>query len=168
MALFLASRHPELKGMVLYSPAVQVFRKDGQLMSEPWGLELAHLMVGEHNDWVFRKPEQAKFWTNHQRFEGIVQFTTFQKYAMIPETFAKIKCPVFMGYYYENEENQDKVVSVEAMKVMFEQLGTPPQYKRSFDFVNAKAHVITSPLTTDDWQTVETESMKFIQEILGM
>lgn len=168
MALFLASRHPELKGLVLYSPAIQVFRKDGQLLAEPWGLQLAHFMVGEHNDWKFRKPEQAKFWTNHQRFEGIVQFTTFQKYAMIPETFAKIKCPVFMGYYYENEENQDKVVSVAAMKVMFEQLGTPPQYKRSFDFVNAKAHVITSPLTTDDWQTVESESAKFIQEILGM
>ncbi len=168
MALFLASRHPELKGLVLYSPAVQVFRKDGQLLAEPWGLELAHIMVGEHNDWVFRKPEQAKYWTNHQRFEGIVQFTTFQKYAMIPETFAKVKCPVFMGYYYEDEEKQDKTVSVAAMKVMFEQLGTPPQYKRAVDFQNAKAHVITSPMTTDDWQTVEAESVKFIQEILRM
>ncbi len=168
LALFLASRHPELKGLVLYSPAIQVFRKDAQLLAEPWGLEIAHATVGNHNDWNFRKPEQAKYWTNHQRFEGIVQFTTFQKYAMIPETFAKVKCPVFMGYYYENEENQDKVVSVAAMKTMFEQLGTPPQYKRAVDFKNTKAHVLTSPLTTDDWQTVETESVKFIQEILGM
>ena len=169
MALFLASRHPELKGIVLYSPAVRVFRKDALLLAEPWGLELSHLVTGkEHNDWVFRKPQQAKYWTNHQRFEGIVQFTTFQKYAMIPETFAKVKCPVFMGYYYENEENQDKVVSVAAMKEMFEQLGTPPQYKRAVNFQNAKAHVITSDLTTDDWQTVEAESIKFIQEILGM
>ncbi len=168
MALFLASRHPELKGLVLYSPAVRVFRKDGQLLSEPWGLQLAHFMVGEHNDWTFRKPEQAKYWTNHQRFEGIIQFTTFQKYAMIPETFAKVKCPVFMGYYYENEEKQDKTVSVEAMKEMFEQLGTPPQYKRAVDFKNANAHVITSPMTTDDWQTVEAESAKFLQEVMGM
>ena len=168
MALFLASRHPELKGLVLYSPAIKVFRKDGQLMSEPWGLQLAHLLVGEHNDWKFRKPEQAKYWTNHQRFEGIVQFTTFQKYTMIPETFAKVKCPVFMGYYYENEEKQDKTVSVEAMKEMFEQLGTPPKYKREFDFKNAKAHVITSPMTTDDWQTVEMESAKFLQEVMVM
>ena len=168
MALFLASRHPEIKGLVLYSPAVRVFRKDGQLLSEPWGLQLAHTMIGEHNDWVFRKPEQAKYWTNHQRFEGIVQFTTFQKYAMIPETFAKVKCPVFMGYYYEDEEKQDKVVSVAAMKEMFEQLGTPPQNKRAVNFPNAKAHVITSDLTTDDWQTVEAESVKFVQEVLGL
>ena len=66
MALFLASRHPELKGLVLYSPAVKVFRKDGQLMSEPWGLQLAHLTVGEFNDWKFRKPEQARYWTDRK------------------------------------------------------------------------------------------------------
>ncbi len=169
MALFLASRHPELKGLVLYSPAIRVFRKDALLLAEPWGLQLSHLITGKlHNDWVFRKPEQKHYWTNHQRFEGIVQFTTFQKYAMIPETFAQIKCPVFMGYYYENEENQDKVVSVAAMKTMFEQLGTPPPYKRAVNFPKTKAHVLTSPLTTDDWQTVEIESVKFIQEILNM
>ncbi|MBL7813611.1 MAG: alpha/beta hydrolase [Saprospiraceae bacterium] len=168
LALFLASRHPEVKGLVLYSPAIRVFRKDGQILSEPWGLQLAHALVGTHNDWTFRKPEQRKYWTNHQRFEAIVQFTTFQKYAMTPETFAAVKCPVFMGYYYENEEKQDKVVSIEAMKTMFEQLGTPPQYKRAVNFPNAHAHVLTSPLTTDDWQAVENESVKFIKDILKM
>jgi pimeloyl-ACP methyl ester carboxylesterase len=168
MALFLASRHPELKGMVLYSPAVRVFRKDAQLMAGPWGLELAHLVEGPLHNWVFKKPTQAKYWTNNQRFEGIVQFTTFQKYAMIPETFAKIKCPLFMGYYYEDEEKQDNVVSVAAMKEMFNQVATPQYQKREFNFKNAKAHVITSDLTTDDWQTVETESVKFMEEVLGM
>jgi esterase/lipase len=169
LALFLAARHPELKGLILYSPAIQVFRKDAQLLAEPWGLELAHFMTSKlHNDWHFRKPEQAKYWTNHQRFEGIIQFTTFQKYAMTPEIFSEVKCPVFMGYYYEDEENQDKVVSVAAMKQMFEQISTPPLYKRAVNFKNAKAHVITSDLTTDDWQTVETESIKFFKEILGM
>ena len=73
-----------------------------------------------------------------------------------------------MGYYYENEENQDKVVSVEAMKTMFEQLQTPQYLKRSVAFKNTKEHVMTSNLTTDDWLTVETESVKFMQEILGM
>ena len=168
MGLFLASRHPEIKGLILYSPAVQVFRKDAQLLGGPWGLQIGHLVEGDCHDWVFRKPQQAKYWTNHQRFEGIVQFTTFQKYAMIPETFTKIKCPVFMGYYYENEEKQDNVVSVAAMKTMYEQLGTPQYLKREMNFKNTKAHVITSDLTTDDWQTVEVESAKFMQEVLGM
>lgn len=168
MALFLASRHPEIKGMLLYSPAVRVFKKDAQMLAGPWGLELAHLVEGAHHNWVFRKPQQAKYWTNNQRFEGIVQFTIFQKYAMIPETFAKVKCPLFIGYYYEDEEKQDNVVSVAAMKEMFGQVATPQYQKREFNFKNAKAHVITSDLTTDDWQTVETESVKFMKEVLGM
>jgi pimeloyl-ACP methyl ester carboxylesterase len=169
MALFIASKHPELKGMVLYSPAVKLFKPETVLLPEHWGLEISHLFTGKiHNDWKFRRPEQARYWTNHQRFEGIVQLAVFQKYTMIPETFAKIKCPVFMGYYYEDEEHQDHTVSVAAMKTMFEQLGTPPQYKRAVNFPNVKEHVLTSPLTTDDWMTVENESAKFIKEILGM
>ena len=169
MALFLASRHPEVKGLITYSPAVRVFRKDAQLMSEPWGLNIARFVTGKnHNDWVFRRSEQKHFWTNHQRFEAIVQFTTFQKYAMTPETFQKIKCPLFMGYYYENEENQDKTVSVAAMREMLAQVKTPQYHKREVNFPTTHAHVMISDLTSDDWQSVEKESKKFIQEVLGM
>lgn len=169
MALFLASRHPEVKGLITYSPAVRVFRKDAQLMSEPWGLQIAHFVTGkEHNDWVFRRSEQKRFWTNHQRFEAIVQFTTFQKYAMTPETFRKIKCPLFVGYYYENEENQDKTVSVAAMREMLTEVSTPQYQKREMNFPTTKAHVMISDLTSDDWQSVVTETKKFMQEILGM
>lgn len=169
MGLFLASRHSELKGLITYSPAVQVFRKDARLLGGPWGLQIAHLVTGkEHNDWVFQHPDQKRFWTNHQRFEGIVQFTTFQKYAMIPETFNKIKCPFFMGYYYENEDKQDTTVSVAAMLEMYDQVATPQYWKRKVNFPNTHHHVMTSNLTSDDWQSVEKSTAQFMQEVLGM
>ena len=169
MALFLASRHPDIKALVTYSPAVELFRSDAKLLAGPWGLQLAHLLTGKpHNDWQFRRPEQAKFWTNHQRFEGIVELGIFQKYAMTEATFRRIKCPVFVGYYYENEEKQDKTVSVAAMKRMFDQLATPQYQKRLVDFPNTHSHVLTSDLTSDDWQTVEKESVKFLTEICNM
>jgi esterase/lipase len=169
MGLFLTSRHPEIKGLITYSPAVRLFRKDAQLMAGPWGLEIAHFVTGKlHNEWNFKHPRQKLFWTNHQRFEGIVQFATFQKYTMIPETFNQVKCPFFMGYYYENEEKQDNTVSVAAMKEMYTQLSTPQYQKREICFPNTHSHVITSDLTSDDWKSVEAESAKFIQEILGM
>ena len=79
-----------------------------------------------------------------------------------------LKCPFFMGYYYENEKKQDNTVSVEAMKEMYAQLSTPQYLKREMSFPNTHAHVITSNLTSDDWQTVESESIKFMKEILGM
>jgi hypothetical protein len=47
-----------------------------------------------------------------------------------PEVFEKIKVPVLMLYYYKDEENQDKVVSVEAMLKAFDELGTPAVFKK--------------------------------------
>ena len=169
MALFLASRHPEIKGLITYSPAIRLFSKASALLSGPWGLEIARKIFGKkHNDWAYENPDQKYYWTNHQRLESIVQFAVFQKYAMTKETFQQIRCPLFLGYYYENEENQDKVVSIEAMKEMYQQVATPPQYKREKVFPKANSHVIASDLTSSTWQAVEAESVKFIKEILGM
>jgi hypothetical protein len=138
-------------------------------MSGPWGLHLSQWITGKkHNDWVFKNAKQRKYWTNHQRFEGVIQFAIFLKYAMIPETFERVKCPFFMGYYYQNEEKQDKTVSVAAMHDMFRQLGTPPQLKREKAFPHADSHVLTSDLTTEEWKTVEQESVKFMEEVLNM
>lgn len=170
LGLFLCSRHPEVKGLVTWSPAVRVFRKSAGLLTGPWAMQLARWVTGrDHNDWPYRKPEQqAKYWTNHQCWEGVIQFTMFLKHAMTPQTFAAIRCPVFVGYYYENEEKQDKSVSVAAMKEMLAQLGTPAAQRREVNFPNARDHVIGSRILSNDWQGVERESIRFMEEVLGM
>jgi esterase/lipase len=149
LGLFLASRHPEIKALITYSPCIEIFRSDAKLMAGPWGLQLAHLTTGkDHNDWIM-KPGQKGFWTNHQRFEGIIQFATFLKYTMTEKTFEKVNCPLFMGYYYLNEDHQDKTVSVKAMQRMYTQLGTPEPLKRKIAFEQANDHVIASDITTN-------------------
>jgi esterase/lipase len=169
MSLFLASRHPEIKALITYSPAIRVFRQDAYLMLGHWGLNIAHWVAGkEHNDFPVKNEANRKYWTNHQRFEGIQQFLLFQTHTMTPETFAKVKCPFFMGYYYENEEKQDKVVSVAAMKEMFEQIATPSNQKRAVNFPKAASHVIASEYLSEDWQSVELESAKFMIEVLKL
>jgi esterase/lipase len=167
LALFLASRHPELKGLVTWSPAIKLYDPNAALLAGPWGLQLARLVAGSNfNDWKVKVAEQTKYWTTHQTWEGIVQFGMFLKHAMVPETFAKIKCPVFVGYYYENEENQDKLVSVAAMREMFSQLGTPANLKKEMSFPNTKNHIIGCALVSQDWQTVEKESAIFLSSII--
>jgi esterase/lipase len=169
MGLFLVSRHPEIKAILMYSPAIKLFKKEAAMMSGPWGLEITKLFTGkEHNDWVYKSENHAKYWTNHQRFEGVVQFSIFLKETMKAETFSQVKCPVFMGYYYRDEENQDKVVSVVAMQEMFEQLGTPSYLKRKVNFPNANSHVIATSFLSNAWQNVEAESIKFMREIVKM
>ena len=43
-------------------------------------------------------------------------------------------------YYYKDEVHQDSVVSVAAMKKMFEELGTSSSMKRAVDLPNAGNH----------------------------
>ena len=168
LGLFLASRHPEIKSVITYSPCIEIFKSEAKLMAGPWGLQLAHFVSGkEHNDWIMKEGQKG-FWTNHQRFEGILQFATFLKYGMTQETFSKIKCPVFLGYYYLDEAHQDDVVSVPAMLKMYEQLGTPNALKRKKAFENANTHVIASDITSENWQNVEAESARFIHDVLKM
>jgi hypothetical protein len=87
---------------------------------------------------------------------------------MKPEIFAKVKCPVFLAYYYKNEEEQDKTVSVPAMLKMFDELGTPSELKRKQAFPEAGAHVIASYIRTKEWQHVESETNKFLTEIVKL
>ncbi|MCC6462972.1 MAG: alpha/beta hydrolase [Saprospiraceae bacterium] len=169
LGLFLSARHPEVKGLLVWSPAVRLFDPNAQLLPGPWGIQLARFITGNsHHNWKYKKPVQAKYWTNHQCWEGVIQFSLFLQHAMTPETFAAIHCPVFVGYYYKNEEKQDKVVSVAAMQEMFAQLGTAPAQKRKIAFPNAGDHVIGSQLLSGDWQGVERESARFLDEVLGM
>ena len=167
LGLFLTSRHPEIKALIAYSPAVRIFRKDAALLAEPWGLQIARRITGKnYTEWQYKKPQQVNYWTNKYALEGAVQFGNFIKFAMLPQTFEKIKCPVFMGYYYEDEEHQDKVVSVAAMKEMFQQLGTPEKLKLAVDFKNAHDHVIANELLSGEWQQVEIETKKFLEEVV--
>lgn len=169
LALFLASRHPEIKALVTWSPCIRLASGLTGVMAGPWGLQIARKVRGaNHNDYPFRKPEMAQYWTNHQCLEGIIQFATFLETALVPDNFAKIKCPVFAGYYYRDEDHQDKLVSVAAIRKMMTQLGTPPQRRREASFPNADDHVIASQLLSNDWQGVERESIHFLNEIVGL
>ena len=169
LGLFLASRHPEVKAVVTWSPCIRLFSGLSPVMAGPWGVHIARSVRGsKHNDWPFRKPEMTKYWTNHQCLEGAVHFATFLETAMVPATFAQIKCPVFVGYYYRDEENQDKVVSVKAMQEMYAALGTPAELKREMAFPNANDHVITSRIVSSDWEGVLRESASFIRDVVHL
>ena len=87
---------------------------------------------------------------------------------MTPETFAKVKQPLFMGYYYKDEDNQDKVVSVPAMLEMYDQLGTPADRKQKMAFPQTGEHVIASHFTSGDLQGVYKATESFMANVLKM
>ncbi len=167
LTLFLASRHPEIKAIILYSPCVSLYDGTAVILNKPWGLKIASKVTGGP---VSRNksdsPEHANYWSMNYRVEALVALQNLVANTMKKATFEKIKCPVFLAYYYKNEEEQDKTVSVPAMLKMFDELGTPAELKRKMAFPETGAHVIASYIRSKDWQGVENETDRFLSEIV--
>ena len=167
-SLYLASEHPEIAALILYSPNVQLYDPTAFILTKPWGLQIARIVLGSK----YREREESDsikmYWYAKYRIEGIVNMQAMLEATMKQEVFSKIKQPVFLGYYFKDEEHQDKTVSVKRMLEMYDQLETPENQKRKIAFANAGAHVIASPLCSLSVNEVKNETFKFAEEILGL
>lgn len=166
LTTYLAAHHPEIFAVVLYSPCIEIYDPNAALIDNPWGLHIARAIKNSpFNDIPKVSDLHAANWTLHYRLEGVQALQNFLTQAMVPSTFEKVKCPVFMGYYYRDEENQDKVVSVPAMLRMFEQLGSPVKTKQAFPTTGN--HVMASYILSKDYPVVARGTEAFLDPILG-
>jgi len=169
LTLFLASRHPEIKAIVLYSPCVKLYDGTAVILNKHWGLQIARKVSGgTMKKFESESLEHAKYWQLHYRIEALVALQNLISNTMSPEVFSKVKCPVFLAYYYKNENEQDKTVSVPAMLKMFDELGTTSGLKQKMAFPEAGAHVIASYIRSKDWQDVERETDNFLTDIVKL
>ncbi|MDN4164318.1 alpha/beta fold hydrolase [Cytophagales bacterium LB-30] len=168
LALYLGAHQPEIAGFILYSPNIKIYDASATLLDKPWGLQLAQLVKGSnYHSWPLDSL-RAQYWTNRYRLEVLTQLQGMVRQTMRPATFVQIEQPVFLGYYYKDEEHQDNTVSVEAILDMFEQLGTPDSLKRKVAFPEAGHHVIGSYLTSQDLPNVRNATFQFVEEVLGL
>jgi len=169
LALYIAAENPEIEALILYSPLVDFHQSYFYLLDKPWGLQIARLAVG--SKYRIRPNESKKFaqyWINKFRLEGVVALKSLISETMQEQTFKKIKQPVFIGYYYRNESEQDQTISIKAAQEMFKTLGTAPELKREKAFPKASHHVIASYLTSKDVEGVLAATIDFAEEILEM
>jgi len=167
-ALLLASKNPKIHSLINYSPNIDIANKDAWLLTRQWGLQLGRFVNGSnYNSWV---PNEGtdNLVTYKYRLEAAIALKTLLDAEMIEENFSKITQPLFMGYWYKNEEIQDDVVSVNRMLEMYDQLGTPEAKKRKIAFDDATNHVLASPLWNENFETVKKETFDFAEEILGL
>ncbi len=169
LSLYLAANQPAVHALVLYSPAVELYSKSIGLVNKPWGKQLMRTLVGsEYVDFPRRDSLQGQYWLNRYHIQGIITLQTFLDETMNRDTFAKVKCPVYLAYYHKTEEQEDKVVSVPAMLEMFDELGTAATSKRKAAFPNTGHHVIASYIHSKDWQGVETGTENFLEQVVGL
>ena len=168
LALKLAAEYPEIAGLILLSPNIAINDPNAWLLNNPWGLQIAKLVKGKYNTAKDTTTTYAQYWNNKYRIESTVELEELLETTMKESTFKKIKQPTLLLYYFKDEENQDKVVKVSAMKRMFNQLSTAPNLKREVAIPNAGDHVIGSYVKSKDIQKVQEECEKFATEILKL
>ena len=171
LAIKLAAEFPEyVDGLILYSPNVRINNAAAFLLSKPWGLHIAR-MVYKSNYRITNDDFGSKdcmYWHCKYRLEATVYLQQLVEKTMRSDVFSRVECPVFLGYYYKDEQNQDEVVRVDAALAMFDQLGTGDSQKRKQAFPEAASHVIACELFSGSVDEVRDATFDFARTILNM
>lgn len=169
LALKLAADYPEMvDALILLSPNIEINNPAAFLFAGPWGLNLVKKVGGGG---MYRNlgpgiDIENKYWYREYRWEGVIYLQQLIETTMNEKVFIKVKSPVFVGYYYKDEENQDRTVKVDAILDMFDKLGTPENSKHKVAFPNANSHVIGCADLSGCAPEVESEIMNFIHKIV--
>jgi esterase/lipase len=167
LALQLASVYPEIAGLILYSPNIEVFNPSAPLLDNPWGLQIGRAVLkSNYVDIKYKDSAYPKYWNSHYRIEGVVALQNLLEATMTEATFKKIHQPTLALYYYKDEAHQDNVVKVKAIQKMMQQIATPANLKMEIAIPNAGNHVIASPIVSNDIVSVEKATAKFMKEVI--
>jgi len=171
LALKLAAEFPDyVHALILYSPNVRINNNLAFLVSKPWGINIARMSA--KSKYRVTNPDsssqECKYWDCRYRLESVVYLQLLLEATMVEETFKRVTKPVFLGYYFKDEEHQDKTVRVDAALRMFDQLGTPEEKKIKTAFPEAGDHVIAGELFSRSVDQVRKATFDFAEEILGM
>lgn len=170
LALYLAGENPDaFHGLLMYSPNIDLHDGASELLTMPWGKQLASMILGERRSIsAFKGNEFEKYWTSTYSTQGVICLKYLIEHTMTKEVLSKVKQPYFLGYYYKNEEAFDHVVSIDEMKWFHEISATPDDQKRLVAFPNVDGHVMVCDLQSKDLESVRKETWSFAEEILGL
>jgi len=169
LALKLAAEFPDdVQALINLSPNTALRRATAFIANDPWGLQIARLVIGGEYNITDATEEESKYWNKKYRLEAVCQLEELVETTMIKSVFQRVRQPSLTLYYYKNEEEQDPQVNVSTIVEMNKQLATPDELKVIKDIPTAGAHVLGSSLTSKDVEGVYLEMQKFAIEDLAM
>jgi len=168
LALKLCGDFPDLAANIMLSPNIAINDPNAWLLNNRWGLQIAHLVVGEHRTADDTTALYKQYWNYRYSTNSLVQLEELLESTMKGSTFKKVTQPALLLYYFKDDDHQDDVVKVSAMKRMFVQLGTPDSLKRQVAIPGAGNHVLASPIKSKDVKSVKNEIEKFAREIVKL
>jgi len=169
LALQLAAAYPDVAGVILLSPNIEINDDRAWILNNPWGLQVARIV--KHSDYNFSERTDSlyrQYWYGQYRLEAAVALQEYLETAMRKETFARVHQPTLVLYYYKDAIHQDSVVRVSAIKMMYDELGTPSSRKEMIAVSGAGNHVLGSKLVSKDIATPQKEIASFLDDVMDV
>ena len=168
LALKLCGEFPDIAANIMMSPNIAINDPNAWLLNNRWGLQIAHFVIGKHREADDTTSLYKQYWNQRYATGALVQLEELLESTMKEATFRKVTQPSLLLYYFKDDDHQDEVVKVSAMKRMFLQLGTPDSLKMQVALPNAGNHVLASPIKSKDVESVKRAIDKFAVEILKL
>lgn len=170
LALWLASRNEfkdKISNLLLYSPLIRFYGLKQQLLMSSISRNMLRIIPGEK--YLVKTKEttyaEDRIWNKRYALQGVLALGAFVEHHMHEDTFSRVTCPVWIGYFYKNKQEQDRIVSVPAIKKMVTKLGTSAKQLTVANFPEGKSHVICSSLLSKCVDDVVSQSKKFLKDI---
>ncbi|HZV70009.1 MAG TPA: alpha/beta hydrolase [Saprospiraceae bacterium] len=165
--LYLSAKYPDLvAGHIMMSPNVDIYDPRSTLLAGHWGLQIARKIMGsQFYGWKPPGPAQ-QYWYARYRIEGLTRLKAMINATMTKSTFSKVEEPVMILYYYQDDEHQDKTVSVIRMKEMFQQIGTPADQKKEIALADAGTHIICSSYFNQHLESLWIPLTSFVENVM--
>jgi esterase/lipase len=110
LALKLATIYPDIAGLFLFSPNIEINDNKAWLLNNPWGLQIAKSIVGDMRTVSDTTAIYARYWNYQYKTSSVVQLQELLETTMKASVFEKVTQPTLLLYYYKTEKEQDPVV----------------------------------------------------------
>lgn len=168
LATFLAANDPEITALIMTAPNIDLHDQNSRLLVRPWGKQLFRKMMGSnYREWQTSE-DARKYWTTKNRIEAHIAIRDLLNQTMTIKTFENINQPVYIGYYFKDEEHKDKIISIDAIKLFARSIYSSRDSVRMHAFKNASGHVISSKYMNSNWKDVENSIFKYCEQVLKM
>lgn len=170
LALYLASKpqyQPHISSLILYSPLIEFYGISNHFLTNNLGRKILQFIPG--NKYLITSPNSTyaedRIWNKSYATAGAIALGAFVEHHMKESLFQKVTHPTFVGYYYKNRREQDKVVSVSAIKKLIENIGTRTELLETANFPQARTHVICNSLLSKSVNDVIGNTKKFLKMV---
>ena len=162
LGIYLAAGDPNIDALILLSPNIEVKVEAMKLITGPWGQALTQQLLGEHRV-MDSTQSYIPYWSHQYHTNGLIALQALLDQTMTEEVFAQLDLPIYCGYYFKNEEQCDRVVSINAI-LEFQDALTIPKNQMEFEAFEEGNHVLGSIYKNDNWKEVQEEVLDFLDK----